>query len=381
MLTNITQSLKMDQILIKVIGRVQGVNVRRRLVSYCKANEINGYVQSMEDGSITILGQATRSKLEGLLLWCQSPGFPAKVIGMSFHWQELDEGLEEFGIKRTTGVIQDQMNSFYNLGREVIKEELLSTKDSDKVPSHVVIIADGNRRWAKQNGLKAWMGHWHATSSEHTERLFHSSKDSGVKYLSLWAFSTENWKRGEKEVGMLFNVIRRRRKQLLNMLLREKVRFRHIGRKDRLPADVLEQLQEYEELTKDFSELNFQLCMDYNGRDDLVRAFNKMLQADVKQVDESTVSQYLDTKEIPAPDLIIRTSGEKRTSGIMAYEGAYAELYFTDVLFPDFDGDDFKLALLDYAARNRRFGGSSSLQREGIQSQGFSSLMGNYSVN
>jgi undecaprenyl diphosphate synthase len=139
-----------------------------------------------------------------------------------------------------------------------------------------------------------------------------------------------------------------------------------MGRKDRLPADVIEMMNDLEQQTAENTKLSFQLCLDYGGRDDLVRAFNKMLEAGVAAADEKLISDYLDSRGIPDPDLIIRTSGEKRTSGIMAYQATYAELYFTDVYFPDFDVEQFNRAILDYSARVRRFGGTAKEDLRGI---------------
>ena len=155
-------------------------------------------------------------------------------------------------------------------------------------------------------------------------------------------------------------------KEGLEEFEKEEIRFRHLGRKDRLSEDIVEGLETLEEKTKNLSKLNFQLCMDYGGRNEIVRAVNGMIKDGVQEVSEELFSKYLDTTNLPDPDFVIRTSGEKRTSGIMPYQAAYAELYFTDVPFPEFGAEEFKRALLEYSGRVRRFGGTAGRDLKNI---------------
>lgn len=337
---------------IDISGIVQGVNLRGRINKLANALNLRGYVENNPDGSVTIIAQGNESSLDELLSYCQKPPFMVKITGMSYVWKEAVKKYNKFKIEKDQPLLIDQARSFMNLGKQMLKHNKLN------VPNHVVIIPDGNRRWAREKGWRPWVGHRKAAEYERIVQLFDECKTLGVKYLSFWAFSTENWKRDEREVDQIFNVLRNLHDKMKNEFDENQIKFRHFGRKDRLPEDIIAILDDLEERTEDYDSLHFQLCLDYNGRDDLVRAYQDMLNDEVEKVDESVISDYLDSKGIPDPDLVIRTSGEKRTSGIMAYQAAYAELYFTNVYFPDFDAEHFRLAIFEYAARNRSFGGT-----------------------
>jgi len=337
---------------ITISGRVQGVYFRQRISGFAESLGITGVVENKKDGSVVITAQGRETALEELLHWVQKDPFPVKVTGMSYAWQEVKKKYDGFKVKKKLDFIADHARGFLNLGKEVIHEKPIN------VPRHVIIIPDGNRRWAREKGWHPWVGHRRAVEFDRLMGLFNESKDIGVKYLTFWAFSTENWNRDEKEIDEIFSLIRKGAKKITDSMIKEGIKFTHLGRRDRLPKDVLKIMDELAEITKDHDKLFFQLCLDYNGRDDIVRAFEKMKADDVQDVNEAVVSEYLDSTGIPDPDLIIRTSGERRTSGIMAYQAAYAELYFTNVYFPDFDADQFKRAILDYSQRTRRFGGT-----------------------
>ena len=227
-----------------------------------------------------------------------------------------------------------------------------------KNPIHVSIIPDGNRRWAKEKGLAASMGHEKAFDRDNLLSIVNEAKSLGIKYLSLWAFSTENWNRDSLEVNILFKLFSTWLSNSKKDLQERKIRFVHLGRKDRLPKEILEKLAQLEEETKHYVDFTIIVCLDYGGRDELIRAANKMLNSGVEKVDENSFKQYLDTKDIPDPDLIIRTSGEQRLSGFMPFQSAYAELYFTSVYFPDFDSLELRKAVEEFQRRNRRFGGN-----------------------
>ncbi|OJI06925.1 di-trans,poly-cis-decaprenylcistransferase [bacterium CG10_46_32] len=238
--------------------------------------------------------------------------------------------------------------------------------DKAQVPHHVVIIPDGNRRWARAKGWQPWVGHRAALQNKRMREIFKECRRSGIQYLSLWGFSTENWNRDKKEIEYLFGIFKEFVGTLSKNLHEDKIRFRLFGRRDRFPKDIIAICEQLEVDAEKYTNLNFQLCLDSGGRDDLVRAFNRMAEDGITKVDEQVISTYLDSNGIPDPDLIIRTSGEQRTSGIMAYQSVYAELYFTSVHFPDFGGEQFRLAILDYASRVRRFGGTAQEDVAGI---------------
>jgi len=224
-----------------------------------------------------------------------------------------------------------------------------------KVPVHISIIPDGNRRWAREKGLRSVEG-YKAVGYEHLESLVSEAKKLGVKYMSLWIFSTENWKRPKSEIKFLFDHFVRNTKTLLESSIKNKVRIRHIGRKDRLPKNVVQELIKLEEDTKDFDSMNVQMCLDYGGRDEIVRAVNKIVKEGKRKVNEKEFASYLDSVDIPDPDLIIRTSGEKRTSGFMPFQSSYSELYFADVHFPDFTSKELRKAVEEFSRRRRNFG-------------------------
>jgi undecaprenyl diphosphate synthase len=226
------------------------------------------------------------------------------------------------------------------------------------VPMHVAIIADGNRRWAVEKGLAPTIGHEKAVNKENLTSLADEAMSLGIKYLSFWIFSTENWNRSSFEVNALMKLFLKWTQDVKKDLIERKIRFVHLGRKDRIPKELADKLSELEEETKHFVEFTVIACIDYGGRDEIIRAVNRAIQSRAEKVDENSFKQFLDTKDIPDPDLIIRTSGEQRTSGFMPFQGIYAEWYFPKVYFPDFDALELRKAVEEFKRRNRRFGGN-----------------------
>lgn len=231
---------------------------------------------------------------------------------------------------------------------------------NERIPKHVVIIPDGNRRWAKRHGLHPWKGH--EAGAERFKDLMEHFKDSGMKILTTWGWSTENWKRDPKEIDMIMKLFVNFLKKEKKCLIDNKVQFRHFGRKDRLPKNLVKEIEKLERETRAYEpEFYYNAALDYGGRDEILRAVKRMVRegVDFEKLDEEMFSSYLDTAGLPNPDLIIRTSGEQRLSGIMPWQGIYAELYFAQVDFPDFTADEFDKAFDSYAKRERRFGGMS----------------------
>ncbi len=225
----------------------------------------------------------------------------------------------------------------------------------EKQLTHIAIIPDGNRRWAKEKGLPAFEGH--RRGAENFEHLLNTARDLGIKYFTSWAFSTENWKRTEEENGYLFGLAREFIKKYKKKFLSEKVRFMHIGREDRLPQDIVQALKDMEEETKMFDGFTTIIGMDYGGHDEILRALDRIKLAGLEITPEN-IENNLDTAGIPAPDLIIRTSGEQRLSGFMSWQSEYSEFYFPQVYFPDFGPEQLIRAVEDFRGRNRRFGGN-----------------------
>jgi undecaprenyl diphosphate synthase len=225
-----------------------------------------------------------------------------------------------------------------------------------KTPAHVAIIMDGNGRWATSRGLPRLAGH--RAGTENLRRIIRSSVSFGVKYLTLYAFSTENWNRPQDEIHGLLHILEDVIDRELDELNREGVRLLHIGHLEHLNKKLAEKVQHAMDLTCRNDRLVVNLAFSYGGRDEIICAVRKMIAdgIDPDKVDEALISSYLFTAGTPDPDLIIRTSGEYRVSNFLIWQGAYAEWYFTPTLWPDFDKDEFYKALDEYGKRDRRFG-------------------------
>lgn len=237
--------------------------------------------------------------------------------------------------------------------------------DSKEIPTHVAIILDGNGRWAKKRGLPRNIGH--LKGCDNVEPVCRAAYDLGIKYVTMYAFSTENWKRPEKEVNELMRLLAKYMKDAMKLSVKNNMRIRIIGDKTGLSEELRELITELEELSAGFTGLQLQIAVNYGGRNDIVRAFKKiLLEADkkektistiIEELSEKAVSSNLDTADIPDPDLMIRTSGERRLSNYLVWQLAYAEFFFTDTLWPDFGKNDLTEALDFYKNRDRRFGG------------------------
>jgi undecaprenyl diphosphate synthase len=231
------------------------------------------------------------------------------------------------------------------------------------MPKHIAIIMDGNGRWAEARGLPRNMGH--KAGIEATKKITKYAAEKGVEYLTLFGFSTENWKRPAEEVNELMRLLRFYLKAEMADLHRNKIRLRVIGFKEDLPDDIQVLIKQAEDMMADNAGLNLTIALNYGGRQDILQAAARMaqdIQAKDIEPDEITASlfnQYLLTRELPDSDLIIRTSGENRMSNFLLWQGAYTELHFTDTLWPDFAENDFDSALQDYKKRERRFGAVS----------------------
>ncbi len=229
---------------------------------------------------------------------------------------------------------------------------------SSTIPNHIAIIPDGNRRWAKAHGFPSLEGH--RRGFDVAVKIGRKIRSMGVNTLTMWAFSTENWNRAPKEVSYLMKMYEIFIEKNLKEAMKEKIRIIHLGRKDRLPKSLLAKIENSEEKTKDFKNYILNIALDYGGRDEVIRAINKVIsnKKQVTSISEENFNEFLDTanQPHPNPDLIIRTSGEQRTSGLMIWQAAYAEYVFLNKHFPDLKDEDIELAIEEYSARQRRFG-------------------------
>lgn len=241
--------------------------------------------------------------------------------------------------------------------------EKLTLPPGTKVPNHLLIIPDGNRRWAKERGLPTLEGH--RKGAEISYKIVKTCRDFGIHTTTMWAFSTKNWKRSKREVRYLMKLFEELIDRHLKEALKEEVRIIHLGRRDRIPKSLREKIVDAEEKTKNFQKHIFNVALDYEGRDEILRAVKRLLKdyeddkLGEQDLSEELIAQYLDTtsQPYPYPDLLIRTSSEQRTSGIFVWQAADTEFYFEKAHFPDFSPEKLKAAILDYSQRERRFGG------------------------
>ncbi len=240
--------------------------------------------------------------------------------------------------------------------RETLRESLLKELDLAKIPAHIGIIMDGNGRWAKSRGKSRI--HGHQEGARRVKTVVRFANDLGVKHISLYAFSVENWARPSFEVSALMRLIRAYIVRERNDLHAEGVKFRLLGRLEELAPEIIRQAEISTELMKNNPGLSLNLCINYGGRAEIVDAVKKIINKGYKadQVTEELIAANLYWPELPDVDLMVRTSGEMRTSNFHLWRGAYSELYFTPVLWPDFDDVELLKALLAYQNRERRFG-------------------------
>lgn len=247
-------------------------------------------------------------------------------------------------------------------------EQLIKQVDPGRIPSHVAIIMDGNGRWARERMRGRSDGHAEGVNSVHNITKFAS--DMGVKYLTLYAFSTENWNRPDEEVNTLMYLIGWAIRKETAELKANNVKIRLMGEIERLPEDVRKDLYEGCRETEECTGLTLNLCLSYSSRWEITRAVKDICEMaihndlDISRIDEHTISSHLCTSGMPDPDLLIRTGGEHRISNFLLWQIAYSELYFTPVLWPDFSEEDFLKAIIDFQSRERRFGKTSDQVRD-----------------
>jgi undecaprenyl diphosphate synthase len=225
------------------------------------------------------------------------------------------------------------------------------------IPAHVAIIMDGNGRWAAQRGWPRIKGH--KAGVQAVERILEAASNAGIQHLSLYAFSTENWKRPIQEVGAIMALLRMYLRMFVPQLTRKGIRFHHLGAVEGMPAGIMADIRKLETATAENTGMTFHLAVNYGSRLELAQAARRCVEDGLRpeQVDEAALAQRLYTAGVPEVDLLIRTSGEHRISNFLLWQSAYAELYMTDLLWPDFGPDQLREALDDFAQRERRFGG------------------------
>lgn len=231
----------------------------------------------------------------------------------------------------------------------------MNSDSSSRLPKHVALIMDGNGRWAQQRGLARTAGH--KEGLEAAKRIARAAADLGIKYITLYTFSTENWKRTQEEVGYLMGLIKAHLRAEFEFYKENQIRVQHIGDLAGLPKDVQEEIINAKKDTENFTGTTCVLAINYGSRDEITRAANKAIAAGKTKLEESDISANSDLPELPDVDLLIRTGGEKRLSNFLLWQTAYAEFVFSDTLWPDYSVEEFKKDIMDFENRNRRFGG------------------------
>ena len=227
-------------------------------------------------------------------------------------------------------------------------------KEKYKIPQHVAIIMDGNGRWAQKRSLPRVFGHREGVKA--VRRSVEFAYKKGIKTLSLFSFSTENWKRPREEVMFLMNLFKETIDREFDELIERGIRIKFLSKREGIPDFVLERMERAENLSKENEKMNLLIALNYGGRYDIVQAVNRIIKEKKEKIDEEEFGKYLLTFPFQDPDLLIRTSGEKRISNFFLYQLAYTELYFTETLWPDFDESEFEKALKEYERRKRKFG-------------------------
>lgn len=231
---------------------------------------------------------------------------------------------------------------------------MTNEKKSPAYPNHIAFIMDGNGRWASKHGLAKIEGH--KKGAEVAKTVINCCLKNNIKHASLYAFSSENWRRPQEEVSNLMELMTFYLQHEQNLLIKNKIRLIVVGDKARLALPLQYAIEELENLTKDHTSLNLYLALSYGGRDEIVKAANKMMRQGIKEITEKGFKSYLYCPDMPDVDLMIRTSGELRISNFLIWQSAYAELYFTEKLWPDFSEQDLAIALEEYSMRKRNFG-------------------------
>jgi len=255
----------------------------------------------------------------------------------------------------------------------------LQNLQTDKLPRHIAIVLDGNGRWAKKRALPRTAGH--AAGAETFRRIATYCKNIGIEYLTVYAFSTENWKRSQDEISAIMGLLEKYLHESIEKMERDRVKMKFLGDTTVLSPKLQELIKQTEEISKKFEGVQVNICLNYGSRDEILRAVNSLLSAHMKNASfptaclqddmathceaiqpltEETFAKCLYTSEIPDPDLVIRPSGEKRLSNFLLWQSAYSEFYFTDTLWPDFDEKELDKAIIEYQSRERRYGAETS---------------------
>jgi len=340
-------------------GQVQKVSFRRTLKAICDKYHIKGNVKNESTGIVKARFQQEKSVLEEFLsllrTFLELENTSISIKKVTKKKINTNKKYPRFEILYSSN-LNKMLSYFHQQYNRIISKN----NKNNIYPKHIVLIPDGNRRWRKKHKLNSDKIFYRKLikKAENIFSFFNKKQNNfnDEIHFTIWGFSTENWNRSLKEQTSVFNGL----DQFLNYCLKKNkfnFKFKHIGRKDRLPEDLLSKLNLLELKTKELkTKFNFNLALDYGGRDEIIRAIKKLNKDDLLSLDEKKFTLFLDTTLIPDPDLIIRTSGEQRLSGIFPFQSVYSELYFTKKYFPDFETKDLEKAIKEFQKRKRNFG-------------------------
>jgi len=346
----------MNNYKITIFGRVQGILFRKFIQKTAIKNNIKGIVRNLKDGSVQIIINTTNENLNIFIKKIKKYNL-AIINNLQVEKINLEKEFTGFKIIKTKNYISDKISAIKNLINYYTKYNI--TRNHLKIiPNHIVIIPDGNRRWAKKIGMSGKFGHSQAINGKRMESFFLSSKKLGIKNISLWGFSTENWSRDKDEIEHLWKIFHKSIDKIEKYCIDENIKFNHIGRKTKLPKDLLEKIKTVEKNTKKKDNIGtINLLLDYGGEEEILEMVNKLKDKKTK-ITSDDLYKNLYTKDLPMPDMIIRTSGEQRLSGIFPLQSRYAELFFVKKTFPEFTNKDFEKLIYKFQFRKRRFGGN-----------------------
>ena len=340
---------------IIICGRVQGVGFRKYTKRIAEHFSIQGNVMNLTNGDVEV-NIIQDNQYQYFINKLKRGSLLSRVEKIEIIDYQDNKDFFGFEIIRDFHFIKDQIMSFINLLKSLSPFHRLNiNKLSDLHIRHLTIIPDGNRRLARDNNVYTFKGHNIGVKQLIGLLSFIIDNHLNINYITAWGFSSDNWKRSQEEVSYLMELFKRTMIEYGPLFIQKEIRFRHIGRRDRLDKELLAIIDKLESDTKTFDKYNFSIIIDYDGRDEILNAINNII-IDKKDIRIDNFTEYLYTKDIPDTDLFIRTSGEMRSSGLFLWQGAYSEWYYTKKHFPNFDKYELYKALIDYKNRDRRFG-------------------------
>lgn len=352
---------------INIFGRVQGICFRKYLKKIATKNNLVGTVKNLKEGSVEIILECENYEFDFFLKQITKIKKYKFAIINNINIKILETNTDKklhnklsgkFKIIKKDNLLLDKINAIYNLFNYHFKFSI--NKNHLKIiPNHLIIIPDGNRRFATRKKIPKKFGHNLAISNNRIEKFLKVSRKLGVKNISFWAFSTENWKRSDDEIENLFKLFYKFIEKIESICKYEKIKFNHIGRQNKLPKKLMSKIIDLENSTIENKSGTINLLLDYGGVEEILTTINKLKKNDkITEITEDILFDNLYTKNLPQPDMIIRTSGEYRLSGIMPLQSIYSELFFVKKTFPEFTQNDLKKLIYNFQFRKRRFGGN-----------------------